>query len=63
MENKIIKLTKVEPGSMSCLLCCDKDASVKISINRIKYENDVVTSFFICDECLAKMQSEIRICE
>lgn len=63
MENKIIELTKVEPGYTSCLLCCDKNASAKISINRIKYENDVVTSFFVCDECLAKMQREIEICE
>lgn len=63
MEKKIIELEKVKPGHMSCLLCCDKDASVKISINRVKYENDVVTSFFVCDECLARMQREIEICE
>lgn len=63
MANKIIELTKVNPDHMSCLLCCDKNASVKVNINRVKYENDIVTSFFVCDECLARMQREIEICE
>ena len=63
MEKKIIELKKVKPKFMSCLLCCDNDASVEVVINRVKYENDVVTSFFVCNECLARMQKEIEICE
>ena len=62
MENKIISLTKVNDGSR-CLICCERDATVKMEINRIKY-NDGVIGFHICDKCLVKAQQDIqRICE
>ena len=62
MENKIIELTKINDGHQ-CLLCCRREATVKIVINRAKY-NDSVIGFDICDQCLSKMQSDIqKICE
>ena len=62
MEKKIINLTKVTYGD-TCLLCCEKDATVKLKIGRVKY-NDSVISFNVCDSCLSKMQSDIqKICE
>ena len=48
MEKKIIELTSVEPGNRICLLCCDKPATVKLTINRVKYY-DTITSFNVCD--------------
>lgn len=61
MENKIINLKKSNEG-MSCLICSQNPSTVKFQINRIKY-NDSVTSFAVCDECLAKMQKDIETCE
>ena len=62
MEEKIIKLTK-KTNVGTCLLCCEKEATVKVAINRVKY-NDSVTSFDVCDTCLSKMQSDIqKVCE
>ena len=62
MEKKIINLTKNNNG-YQCLLCCERDATVKVEINRVKY-NDSVISFDVCDVCLAKMQQDIqKICE
>lgn len=61
MEKKLIELIK--NNDHTCLLCCERDASVKLSINRAKY-NDVVISMHVCSECLAKMQNDIqKICE
>ena len=61
MEKKLIELTK--NNEHKCLLCCDKDTTVKLSINRAKYD-DTVISIHVCNECLAKMQNDIqRICE
>lgn len=61
MEGKIIKLQKYNSGS--CLICGQRDATIKFSINRPKHD-DNVTSFNICDECLIKMQKDIeKICE
>jgi hypothetical protein len=62
MEKKIIELTKVNDGSQ-CLLCCEREATVKLEINRVKY-NDGVIGFYVCDKCLIKMQNDIqKICE
>ena len=62
MEKKIIELTKVTYGD-TCLLCCEKEATAKLKISRVKY-NDSVISFNVCDSCLSKMQQDIqKICE
>lgn len=62
MEKKIIELTKINNGHQ-CLLCCEQDATIKVAISRVKY-NDSVISFDVCDQCLSKMQSDIqKICE
>lgn len=62
MGKKIIELTKVTYGD-TCLLCCERDATVKLKIGRVKY-NDNVISFNVCDKCLSQMQQDIqKICE
>ena len=62
MEKKIINLTK-ETGVGTCLLCCEREATVKVEISRVKY-NDSVISFDVCDSCLSKMQQDIqKICK
>ena len=62
MEKRIIELTKINDGHQ-CLLCCEKEATVKVVINRAKY-NDSVIGFDVCDQCLLRMQSDIqKICE
>ena len=62
MEKKIIELKKIHYES-DCLLCCERPATVKLKINRVKYDDSVI-SFHTCDECLAKMQGDIqKICE
>ena len=62
MEKRIIELTKINDGHQ-CLLCCVREATVKVVINRAKY-NDSVIGFDVCDQCLLRMQSDIqKICE
>ena len=62
MEKRIIELTKINDGHQ-CLLCCGREATIKVVINRAKY-NDSVIGFDVCDQCLSRMQSDIRkICE
>jgi hypothetical protein len=62
MEKKIIELTKIDYGN-KCLLCCEREATIKLEINRVKY-NDGVIGFEICDQCLSRMQQDIqKICE
>ena len=62
MEKKIIELTKVD-YECQCLLCCESEATVKVNINRVKYDDGVI-GFYVCDKCLAKMQQDIqKICE
>ena len=61
MEKKIINITKRNEEGV-CLLCCENKAALKMEINRVKYDDSVV-SFYICDECLAKMQKDIKACE
>ena len=60
MTAKLINLTKEDDGQ--CLLCCNKQATIKMGIRRSKY-NDNVISFHVCDECLAQMQKDIEVCE
>lgn len=62
MEKKIIELTKVNDGS-NCLLCCEREATVEVKINRVKYDDGVI-GFNVCDKCLSQMQNDInKICE
>ena len=62
MEKKIIELKKIDYES-NCLLCCEREATVKVEINRVKY-NDGVIGFNVCDKCLCRMQEDIqKICE
>lgn len=62
MENTIIELTKTNYHGQ-CLLCCEREATVKLEIRRVKY-GDSVIGFYACDTCLAKMQKDIhKICE
>lgn len=62
MEKKIIELTKINEGQQ-CLLCCEREATIKMAISRVKY-GDSVIGFDVCDSCLSKMQSDIqKICE
>ena len=62
MAKRIIELTKINNGG-KCLLCCEREATVKVEINRVKY-NDGVIGFDVCDVCLARMQDDIqKICE
>ena len=62
MDKRIIELTKYD-GDFTCLLCCDNKATVKLKINRVKYDDSVI-AFHICDKCLARMQDNIqKICE
>ena len=61
MEKKLIELTK--NNDHKCLLCCERDATVKFSIKRDKY-GDTIISLHVCNQCLAKMQNDIqKICE
>ena len=62
MEKKIIELTKVNNG-IKCLLCCEREATVNVAINRVKY-NEGIAGFHVCDKCLSQMQNDIhKICE
>lgn len=61
MAKKIIEVTKIDNGC-TCIICCKTPSTTKIKINRPDYD-DCITSFFVCNECLAKMQKEIEICE
>ena len=58
MMKKIIELTN-ESSGFKCLICCKRMANLKFKIKRLEQE-DVVTSFHVCDQCLAKMQEDIQ---
>lgn len=63
MEKKIIELINVNEGHQ-CLICCQREATMKLRINRLLSYDDSVISFHICDQCLSKMQQDIqKICE
>lgn len=62
MEKKIINLTKIN-GGYQCLLCCEREATIKVSIDRVKYGDNVI-GFDVCGQCLSKMQEDIqKICK
>lgn len=61
MERQIIELKKIDQDG-TCLICCENEATIKFRVNRIKYDDNVV-SFNVCDECLAKMQKDIETCK
>ena len=65
MGKKIIELSNLseESKNFKCLIC-GYIADHKLKINRINlgYE-DMVTSFCVCNSCLAKMQRDIEVCE
>jgi hypothetical protein len=62
VEKKIINLSKATDGDI-CLLCCEREATVKVTINRVKYGDNVI-GFSACDKCLSQMQDDIhKICE
>ena len=56
---KIIEVTENHEG-MTCLICCVKKATLKFKLSRPMHD-DIVTSFHLCDLCLARMQKEIQI--
>ena len=58
MEKKIIVVTKMD-NDYKCILCCERKSTTRIRIQRLAYD-DNIASFFVCDECLAKMQKEIK---
>ena len=61
MKKEIIEVEKMDTD-YTCIVCCKRPSSTRIRIKRLAYE-DNIASFFVCDECLAKMQREIEICE
>ena len=65
MEKKIIELTKCNPADEhGCIICSNKHATTKVNIQRlIDIKNDSLIIFFVCDDCVAKMQKDIEICE
>ena len=61
MEKKIIELVKDNSG-FQCILCCDTEATTKVKINRLKYD-ETLNAFYVCDKCVAQMQKDIEICK
>lgn len=62
MDNKIIELTKRKNDHL-CLICCKKQAAFKFKVVRPAHD-DIVTSFHVCNDCLAQMQNDIqKTCE
>ena len=62
MEKKIIELIK-DDGDCGCLTCGADKATIKVKIQRV-HRDDNITSFYICDECLVRMQKDVhKICE
>ena len=61
MKKEIIRMKK-EEEERKCLICCEKMATIKFSIDRPKREDNVIT-FSVCDNCLAQMQRDIETCE
>ena len=58
---KIIEVKENKDG-LKCLICCKKQASLKFKISRPEH-GDTISSFHVCDSCLAQMQKEIQIQE
>ena len=58
---KIIEITANDHG-LKCLLCCKTIAKLKLKIVR-PVQGDTVSSFHLCDACLAQMQNDIQTTE
>lgn len=58
MRRRIIELRK-EKEERKCLICCEKPATTKLSIDRPKRGDNIIV-FSVCDECLAQMQKDIE---
>ena len=56
---KIIELTKVKED-FQCIICCKNSENTKFKIKRL-VQNDSITTIYVCEACLAKMQREIEI--
>ena len=67
MEKKIIELTKCNPGDHHCCIICpgSKPATTQVNIQRlVNIRNDSLIVFYVCDECLARMQNDVqKTCE
>lgn len=67
MEKKTIKVTKCNSGDYHhCIICPGhKPATMQINIQRlVDIKNDSLIIFYVCDECLARMQNDIqKTCE
>lgn len=67
MEKKIIELTKCNPNDHhGCIICPGhKPATTQVNIQRlVNIKNDSLIVFYVCDECVAKMQNDIqKTCE
>ena len=61
MKKRIIEVTKID-ADYKCIICCENKSTTRIRIKRLAYE-DNITSFFVCNECLAKMQRDIEVCK
>lgn len=64
---KIIELTKCKPCKHhNCIICPgSKPATTQVNVQRlVDVRNDSLIIFYVCDECLAKMQNDIqKTCE
>jgi len=67
MEKKIIELTKCNPkDGHHCIICPGhKQATTQVNIQRlVDIRNDSLIIFYVCDECVARMQNDIqKTCE
>ena len=62
MEKKIIELIKEENSGFQCIICCDTEATTKVRINRLKYD-ETMNAFHVCDKCVSRMQKDIEVCK
>ena len=58
MRKEIIRMKK-EEDERKCLICSDRLATTKISIDRLKHGDNLI-GFSVCDMCLAQMQKDIE---
>ena len=62
MKNTIVEVNSAD-CDYQCIVCCKQHATTRIRIKRLAY-TDNIASFFVCDECLTKMKSDVKeICE
>lgn len=63
MEKKIFELTKCNPAEHHyCIICPGtKPATTRVNIQRlVNIRNDSLIVFYVCDECLSRMQSDFQ---